>query len=375
MKIPYFVPWITNKDKQIMMSALSSRWLTNGPMLQKFEKNIRQFIGTKYSVGVGSATQALHLSLRALGVKKGDEVIIPTFTFIATANAVIYCGAKPVLADVDQDTFNIDPISVKKKITKHTKAIIPVHHGGQSCDMDKIMAISRKYGLSVIEDCAHALGSKFGNKYCGSIGKMGCFSFYPTKIITTGEGGMVTTNNSQFLKKIRLLRSQGMNILPHQRELKNEWKYDIVDLGYNYRLDEIRAALGFSQSLRIDNINKKRIKIAKTYNKLIKKIKGISTPLTKNDRNHIYHLYTIKIEKDFHYGRNELLKKLYHKGIGTSVQYYPIHLMSYYKQHFRQKTSNFPIANILKDKILCLPIYASMTEKQVEYVVNTLKSN
>ncbi|RZD48708.1 MAG: UDP-4-amino-4,6-dideoxy-N-acetyl-beta-L-altrosamine transaminase [Thaumarchaeota archaeon] len=375
MKVPYFIPCITDQDKRTIMTALRSRWLTNGPMLEKFENNIRKFVGTKHAIGVGSATQSLHLSLRALDIGPGDEVIVPTFTFAATANAVIYCGAKPILTDVDSKTFNIDPISIKNKITKRTKAIIPVHYGGQSCDMDVITTISRKYGLSIVEDCAHALGSKFKNKHCGNIGNLGCFSFYPTKIITSGEGGMVTTNHPRLSKKIQLLRSQGMNILPHQRELKNKWRYDIIDLGYNYRLDEIRAGLGFSQSNRINYINKMRIKIAKKYNKLIKNINGISIPATKENRNHIYHLYTIKIEKDFHQGRNDLLKKLNIKQIGTSIQYYPLHLMSYYKKYFPQKISDFPISNRLKDQVLCLPIYVGMTDKQIEYVVNVLKSN
>jgi perosamine synthetase len=370
MKVPYFVPWITPEDKKFVLNSLDQQWLTNGPMLQRFENNFKKNIHSKYATGVGSATHALHLSVKALGIKENDEVIVPTFTFAATANAVKYCNAKPVLVDVESDTFNISPKMISKKITKKTKAIIVVHYGGQSCNMDEIKTIAKKHNLSIIEDCAHALGSTYKNKKCGSIGATGCFSFYPTKIITTGEGGMITTNSSKLFKKFNILKSQGMNILPTERDKSSLWKYDVVDLGFNYRLDEIRSSLGFSQLKRINKINQMRINIAKTYNSLLKKIKGITIPIVESNRNHIYHLYTIKIEKDYHISRNELFSKLHKSGIGTSVQYYPLHLMSYNKKQY--KKNDFPIANELKDQVLSLPIFPTMSRKQIEFVVKNL---
>jgi perosamine synthetase len=370
MKVPYFQPWVTDNDKKNVIKALNQRWLTNGPFLSKFETKFQNYINSKYALGVGSATHALHLSNRVLGIGPGDEVIVPTFTFAATANSVLYCGAKVVLADVDPFTFNISPESIKNLITKKTKAIIPVHYGGQSCDMDKIIKLAKSKNLSIIEDCAHSLGSKFGNSFCGTMGDVGCFSFYPTKIITTGEGGMITTNKNNLLKNLKQLRSQGMNISPNQREKLIQWKYDIVDLGYNYRLDEIRSSLGLSQLNRINKINKLRIKIANQYNKLLKNVKGLSLPLIKSNRNHIFHLYSIKIEKDYSFTRDQLFHKLHKKGIGTSVQYYPLHLMSYNKNKY--KISNFPNANKLKDEVLCLPIYPTMNQKQIEYVASNL---
>jgi len=373
MKVPYFVPSISLNDKKEVVKALDSRWLTNGPNLKNFEKKFKKFIETKYAIGVGSATQSLHLSMQSLGIGSGDEVIVPTFTFAATANAAIYCGAKPIFVDVHYDTFNMNPSEVKKKITKKTKAIIPVHYGGQSCDMDEILSLSKKYELRVIEDCAHALGTSYKNTKCGNMGIVGCFSFYPTKIITTGEGGMVTTNSNEIYKKIKILRSQGMNISPDEREKKAKWRYDIVDLGYNYRLDEIRSSLGVSQLRRVCEFNKKRIKIAKKYHKLISKIKGICIPKNKEERNHIYHLYTIKIENEYQLTRDELFQKLHKNGIGTSVQYFPLHLMSYYKKNYFHNASEFPVANDLKDKVLCLPIYPDMKSKDIEYVVENLK--
>ena len=374
MKVPYFIPWITQKDKRAVVNVLNNRWLTGGPIVNKFEERISKFINSKFASAVGSATHALHLSVRSLGIGPDDEVIVPTFTFAATANVVSYTGAVPILADVDSGTFNILPSEIKKRISKRTRAIIVVHYGGQSCDMREIISICKDRGLYLIEDCAHSLGATYAGKKCGSMGESGCFSFYPTKIITTGEGGMVTTNNKKVYRSVQLLKSHGMSIHPAEREVKAKWKYDIIDLGYNYRMDEIRASLGVSQFERITEINKRRIRIAKKYDEKLEKIKGISVPMTKPDRNHIYHLYTIKIENDYHLTRDELFQKLHKKGIGTSVQYYPLHLMSYNKKKYYNKISQFPNSNKLKDTVLSLPIYPTMTENQVDYVVTNLQN-
>jgi dTDP-4-amino-4,6-dideoxygalactose transaminase len=374
MFVPYFKPWITSEDKKSVIKTLDNRWLTNGPNLLKFENKIKQFIGTNFAVGVGNATQALHLSLDSIGIGKGDEVIVPTFTFAATSNAVKYCGAEPILTDVDYDTFNISPNEIEKNITKRTKAIIVVHYGGQSCDMKKIIDISKKYNLSLIEDCAHSLGSTFNKKLCGNLGDVGCFSFYPTKIITTGEGGMLVTNNEIIYKQSRLTRSHGITVDAQQRESSSSWKYDITKLGFNYRLDELRSSLGVSQFSRITKINQMRQKIAQKYDAELKKIKGIIIPKKKSKRNHIYHLYTIKITNDYPLTRDELFVKLNKKGIGTSVQYFPLHLMSYNKKKYKNKFNTFPISNILKDQVLSLPIFPKMTVKQVEYVISNIKN-
>lgn len=372
MNVPYFEPWITSQDKKSVMSSLNSRWLTNGPFLQKFEKIVSNFLKTKFAIGTSSATTSLHLSLRALGIKPGDEVIVPTNTFAATENSVLYCGATPILADVDLDTFNISVTDIKKKITRKTKAIIPVHYGGQSCDMTEIINISKKFNLKIVEDCAHALGSTYKNKKCGSFGVCGCFSFYPTKIITTGEGGMVSTSNSNIARKINLLRSQGMSVSAKSRESTGGWKYDVVDIGYNYRIDEMRCALGFSQMKRIDQINKLRIKVAKKYDKALSKIEGIILPINKKDRNHIYHLYPLRITSDYHLTRDELFAKLHDSGVGCSVQYIPLHQMSY-NEKIIQKNQKFPNADLIKNQILCIPIYPKIHDKQIQKVVSILK--
>ena len=371
MKVPYFIPWITKEDKKSVNKVLNQRWLTNGPILQKFEQQFSKFEKSKFAIGVSNATHGLHLALKSIGIGPGDEVIVPTMTFASTADVVTYCGAKPILVDVEYDSLNISLQHIKEKINKKTKAIIPVHYGGQSCDMDKILAISKKSQLKIIEDCAHALGSTFKQKKCGNIGDVGCFSFYPTKIITTGEGGMVVTNSQKINKKIIQLRSHGMSYLPQDREKSAIWNYDIVDLGYNYRLDEIRAALGISQFQRIKKINDLRIKIAKKYDSDLQKIKGIIIPKKMKNRNHIYHLYTVKITKDFPLSRNELFVELNKKGIGSSVQYPPLHLMSYNKMKY--KKSEFPNSNKLKDEIISLPIFPTMKNKDIEFVISTIK--
>ena len=372
MKIPYFVPWINSDDKKSVVNVLNQRSLTNGPILEKFEQKFSNFLSSKYSLGVSNATNGLHLVLYSLGIGPGDEVIVPTLTFSATADVVSYCGAKPILTDIDPDTFNIKIDSIKKNLSKKTKAIIPVHYGGQSCDMDEIISISKKYNLKIIEDCAHALGSTFLDKKCGTLGNAGCFSFYPTKIITTGEGGMISTNDFSLSKKIKSSRSHGVSLTYPEREKKATWKYDILQLGFNYRLDEIRSSLGLSQLSRIKQINSLRIKIAKKYNSALRKIKGIEIPFTESNRNHIYHLYTIKITKDFPLSRDELFDQLYAKGIGTSVQYVPLHDMSYNKK-LNLNSNNFPFANKIKNQIISLPIYPKMTQKEIEYVIQTLK--
>ncbi len=370
IKVPFFIPWINKSDIQTVEKAMKGRWLTNGPYLLKFEEKMKKFLDSNFVLGVSSATHALHLAVRALNLCPGDEVIIPTFTFVATANAVSYCGAKPIFADVEKNSFNLSVNDFQKKITKKTKAVITVHYGGQACDMSEILEISQKKNLHVIEDCAHSLGAKYKNQFCGSIGEIGCFSFYPTKIITTGEGGMITTNKLRLYNKMKLLRSQALSISATDRERKSTWRYDVTDLGYNYRLDELRSALGFSQMKRIGIANKMRIKIAQKYNTLLKGIEGITIPQIMPERNHVFHLYTIKLEKNYHLTRDELFKKLANSGIGTSVQYYPLHLMSYYKK-LKQK-NDLRNAMELKDQVLSLPIFPNMREKQIEYVVSQL---
>lgn len=372
--IPFYIPWISREDKKAVSEALNSRWLTGGPQAKIFEKLFADYVGTKYAVCVSSCTAALHLAMRALGVKSGDEVIVPDLTFAATANAPIFCGAKPVFADVDEKTFNISPKDVLEKITAKTKAIIPVHYGGQPCDMKELLEIAEDHKLFIVEDCAHSLGAKYSDQQTGTFGMMGCFSFYPTKIITTLEGGMITTNDARIDKKLRLLREHGMSRTALERESNITWAYDIVDLGYNYRLTEAQAALGITQLKRIASGIKRRIGVASYYTKQLHNCNSVVTPYTASNRSHIFHLYTIKIQKNsLGSTRDDVFKKLLESGIQSSVHYTPLHLMTFYKQFLTEKSHQFPIAEELYAEILSLPVYPTLSQKETLFVSTKLK--
>ena len=373
--IPFYIPWINKEDRKAISNALKSRWLTGGPQARNFEKTFADYVGTKFAVSVNSCTAALHLAMRVLNVGPGDEVIVPDLTFAATANAPIFCGAKPVFADIDEKTFNISPNDVLEKITPKTKAIIPVHYGGQPCDMKEISQIAEDHKLFVVEDCAHSLGAKYGGQQTGTFGIIGCFSFYPTKIITTLEGGMVTTNDEKIDKKLRLLREHGMSRTALERESSTSWFYDIVDLGYNYRLTEPQAALGIAQLKRIDDGIRRRIHAAGYYTKQLgNRDSGIVTPYTVPNRSHIFHLYTIKIQKNsLGITRDEVFKRLSDSGIQSSVLYTPLHLMSFYKQFLNEKSKPFPVAEKIYKEILSLPLFPTLTKKNVSLVATKIK--
>jgi len=372
-EVPFFIPWITREDRKAVLDALESRWLAGGPRAVEFENLFADYMGVKHAVSVNSCTAALHLAMRALNIGPRDEVIVPVFTFAATANAPLFCGARPVFADIDEKTFNISPIDIVNKITNKTKVIIVVHYAGQSCDMKEITEIADDHKLQVVEDCAHSLGAEYAKRKTGSLGIMGCFSFYPTKIITTFEGGMITTNDDNLAYKIRLLRGHGMTKAALDREKETEWYYDVTDLGYNYRLNEVQAALGISQLKRIKDINARRIKAAHYYTEKIKKIDGIIQPTEEKDRMHVYHLYVVRVMKDrFGINRDELFEKLSKKGVGLSVHYTPLHLLTFYKETLKYRIGEFPVAERLYKEVLSLPLFPAITKDQIDYVIGGL---
>jgi len=371
-KVPFFIPWITDEDKKAVLEALASRWLTGGPKAKKFEDMFASYVGTKHAVSVNSCTAALHLAMRALNIGPRDEVIVPVLTFAATANAPLFVGAKTVFADVDERTFNVSPKDVQNKITEKTKAIIVVHYGGQPCDMKEIMQIAKHHDLYVVEDCAHSLGAEYMGQKTGSIGTIGCFSFYPTKILTTLEGGIITTSDERIAERVRLLREHGMTKSAFEREKKATWYYDVVDLGYNYRLNEVQAALGISQLKRVEEINKRRIEAAHYYTQKLKEINGIIPPYEAKDRTHIYHLYVIKVTEKYGIDRDELYKRLSAKGIGLSVHYTPLHLLTFYKRKLGYREGDFPIAEKISKEILSLPLFPTISKTQIDYVVKEI---
>ena len=373
IKFPAYEPWISDEDKKIVKKTLTQSMLTLGPQLEKFENNFCKYSKAKYAVAVSNCTAALHLSLMALGIKKDDEVIIPDLTFVADANAILACNAKPVIVDINKENFFLSISNIKKNITKKTKAIIPVHIYGQVCNIEDILDVAKDNNLKVIEDCAHAVGTFHKSKHVGTLGNTGCFSFYPTKNITTAEGGMVITNSEKIAEKVRQLRNHGMTkSLKSRYSSEYPWIFDIKQPGYNYRLDEIRAALGITQLKRIKKINELRKKASSYYNKNLQNIPGIILPDMVNDKTHSYHLYTIRVTKPFKLSRNQLFKKLKDNGIRTTVYWMPIHEYTAFRKF--AKKSNIINTTKIYDEILALPLFPNISKKHQDAVIKVIKS-
>jgi len=373
IKFPAYEPWISKEDEKTISKTLKQSMLTLGPQLEKFESDFCKYSKAKYAIAVSNCTAALHLSLMALGIKENDEVIIPDLTFVADANAVLACNAKPVVADINKENFFLSLTNIKKNITKKTKAIIPVHIYGQVCNIDEILDLAKDNNLKVVEDCAHAVGTFHKSKHVGTLGSTGCFSFYPTKNITTAEGGMVTTNSKEIAEKVRQLRSHGMTkSLKSRYSSEYPWVFDIVEPGYNYRLDEIRAALGVTQLKRIKKINELRKKASLYYHKNLQNIPGMILPDMVNDKSHSYHLYTIRVTKPYKLSRNQLYKKLKDNGIRTTVYWMPIHEYAAYRK-FAKKSN---VVNTVKiyDEILALPLFPNISKKHQDAVIKVIKS-
>ena len=371
IKVPFVVPNIDNSDKKAVITALESNLLTGGPTLRKFENSFRDLTGSKYAIGVSNATAALQLSLKSLKIGKDDEVIIPDMTFVATANAVLFTGATPILADINFEDLNISVESIKKNMSSKTKAIIPVHFAGKSCNMKEIRKIAKQYHVKIIEDCAHAVGTKFGHTHVGNFGEAGCFSFYPTKNLTTIEGGMIITNSFKTAQYIMKSRNHGISRTLKERFSNGlPWDYEIFEMGYNFRLDEIRSCLGVNQLKRIKKMNKLRRMAADYYTTNLRSIKGIITPKL-NEKSHSWHLYIIKIQKEFGISRDELFKKLLANGVRTSVHYKPLHKFSLYKKMCKKYGK---LANSSKayKEILSLPLYPGITKKEQDYVIKQI---
>jgi dTDP-4-amino-4,6-dideoxygalactose transaminase len=372
-KIPFFAPWITNDDKNAIRDALESTLLTDGPKLREFEFEFSKYTSAKYARGVSNATSALHLSLLALGIGKGDEVIVPDLTFVATANAVIHAGAVPVFADVEINDMNISVDSIEENVTSRTKAILPVHLAGNACNMTKIMKVARSKNFNVIEDCAHAIGTKYEKKHVGTFGDVGCFSFYPTKNITTIEGGMVTTNSEKLAEYITTARNHGITkTLSERYSHGRPWEYDISESGYNYRLDEIRSSLGLSQLKRIKKLNHLRKKAFEYYNSKLENINGIITPTVPKNTESAHHLYIIKIERGYGISRDKLFQMFQKRGISTTVHYKPLHQFIAFKKYNKGILKN---TVKLYNEIISLPFYPNITRKEQDLVVKCIREN
>lgn len=373
--LPYGLPLIEEDEINEVVDSLKSGWLSTGPKTREFEKRFAEYVGAKYAIAMNSATAALHLALVAAGVGPGDEVITTPMTFCASANTIVHMGAKPVFVDVDPKTHCIDPSKIEEKITSKTKAIVPVHYAGHSCDMDEIMRIAKKHNLFVSEDGAHAIYTKYKDKMVGSIGDCTSFSFYATKNICTGEGGILTTNRDDIAQKLREISLHGMTKAAWNRYGKGgSWRYDVEYPGYKYNMTDMQASLGLHQLEKLERMQNKREEIAEKYNNAFAKMNEVTTPHVASYTRHAWHLYIIQLEIDkLKIDRDEFIEKLKEYNIGVSVHFIPVHYMSFYKNTYGYKAGDFPVVEEYFEKIISLPLYPKMSDEDVQYVIDVVK--
>ncbi|NNU90149.1 UDP-4-amino-4,6-dideoxy-N-acetyl-beta-L-altrosamine transaminase [Anoxybacillus sp. CHMUD] len=372
--LPYGRQWIDDDDIEAVVEVLKGDYLTTGPYVSTFEQAVAQYVGAKYAVAFSNGTAALHGACFAAGISEGDEVITTPMTFAASANCVLYQGGIPVFADIDEKTYNINPDKIEEKITNKTKAIIPVDFTGQPVELDRILEIAKKHNLIVIEDAAHALGATYKGRKIGSISDMTMFSFHPVKHITSGEGGIITTNNKEYYEKLLQFRSHGIT---RNKEKLNEyhgpWYYEMQFLGYNYRMTDIQAALGTSQLKKIDKFIELRRKYVAMYNEAFKDMDEVITPFQHEDGQSSWHLYIIRLKLDkLTASRREIFEALQQQNIGVNVHYIPVHLQPYYQQ-LGYKKGICPNAEKLYEEMITLPLFPAMSEEDVNSVIEAVK--
>ncbi|MFL0505708.1 UDP-4-amino-4,6-dideoxy-N-acetyl-beta-L-altrosamine transaminase [Ureibacillus sp. 179-F W5.1 NHS] len=373
--LPYGKQYLDEEDIETVVNVLKGDFLTTGPSIKEFEKTVAKYVGSKYAVAFSNGTAALHGACFAAGITVGDEVITTPITFAASANCIRYVGGTVVFADIDEQTYNIDHKEIEKKITDNTKAIIPVHFTGQPVNLDAIHSIAEKHNLVVIEDAAHALGASYKGKKVGSLSDMTMFSFHPVKHVTTGEGGIITTNNKNYYQKLVQFRSHGIT---RDRELLEEnhgpWYYDMQFLGYNYRMTDIQAALGVSQMKKLDKFIERRKEIVKKYNEAFAEMPEVVIPYQSPDSDSSWHLYILKLNlHKLTINRREIFEKLIALNIGVNVHYIPVHTLNYYQQ-LGYKKGSFPQAEDLYEKIITLPLFPKMTDEDLVDVIEAVKT-
>ena len=365
--IPYGTQWIDDDDINEVVKVLRSDWITTGPKIKEFEDALCAYVGCKYCVAVNSGTSALDIAVQSLNLPKGSEVITTPFTFVATSNAIIYSGLKPVFADICSDTFNIDPEDVRRKITKDTKAIIYVDYAGQPCDIKAIREIADEFGLYLIEDACHAIGAEYDGRKVGNFADLTIFSFHPVKNITTGEGGAVVTDDEDLYECLALLRSHGIDKDAQNRYGPNaSWAYDMKYLGRNYRMTDFQAALGISQLKKLDKFIQRKEEIVKMYDRAFSDVIEIKTQVVKHCTKHAWHIYTILLNN---IDRDVFFKQMRETNIGVNVHYIPVYRFLYYQKHFNLNPKDFPITEVIFSKIITLPLFPKMKDDDVEYVI------
>jgi len=371
MRLPYGRQLVDEGDIQAVSETLRSDWLTTGPEVRAFEEEVATFTGASFAVAVSSGTAALHTAMHCLNIGPGDEVIVPAMTFVATANAVVFQGGRPVFADVDADTLLLNSEDVRAKITGRTKGIIAVDYAGQPCDYEALRKIAQDYGLFLVADACHSLGAELRGKRVGTLADLTVFSFHPVKHITTGEGGMVVTHREELAQKARRFRNHGIETDHRQREEQGTWLYDMVELGYNYRITDIQCALGRSQLKKLPAWLQRRRELAAHYSRLLQDLEWL-TPLKAAVEGHAWHLYVVRLKRPE--WRRPLFQFLRRSEIGANVHYLPVHLHSFYRTRFGTGPGMCPVAEAAYEQILTLPLHQAMSLEQVEYVVNSLRA-
>jgi UDP-4-amino-4,6-dideoxy-N-acetyl-beta-L-altrosamine transaminase len=369
--LSYGHQWIDDEDIASVVEVLKRDWITQGPKVEEFEKKIAEYCGAKYAVAVSSGTAALHTAYSVAGISQGDEAITSPITFAATANAVSYCGGKPVFADIREDTLNIDVEEIRKKLSPKTKAILPVDFAGHPADLDEIKALAEERNLIVIEDACHALGAEYRGRKIGSLSDMTVFSFHPVKHITTGEGGMILTDNEEFYEKLKVFRHHG--IVKDDLD-KGPWHYEIYDPGHNFRITDFQCALGISQLKKLDRFVNRRRDIAARYNEAFAEMAEIITPTENSDVKAAYHIYVIQLRTEMlKVGRKEIFEALRAENIGVNVHYMPLHLHPYYQREFGYRKGDYPRAESYYERAITLPIFPKMTNEDVKNVIEAVK--
>jgi len=381
--LPYALPFIGEEEIAEVVEALRSGWVTTGPRVKRFEEDFAAYIGTQHAIAVSSCTAALHIALTALNVGPGDEVIVPTLTFCASANVVVHLGARPVLVDVGND-FNVTAQAIAAAITPRTRAIMPVHFSGQACDLDAIYNVALRHNVPVVEDAAHAIGSIYAGAKIGSdalqpasgqLQRVTAFSFYAVKNMTTGEGGMITTADSELAQRMRRLALHGMSRDAWKRYTSTgSWYYEVTDAGYKNNMTDIQAAIGIHQIRRLDDFTTTRQRYARMYDEAFADLDTVETPLLHPGRNHVYHLYVLRLNlRQLRIDRAQFIAELRSHNIGTSVHFIPVHLHPYYQEQFGYRRGDFPQAEAIYDEIVSLPLYPRMTESDVQDVIRAVR--
>jgi UDP-4-amino-4,6-dideoxy-N-acetyl-beta-L-altrosamine transaminase len=372
--LPYGRQSVDESDIQAVVETLRSDWLTTGPKVAEFEEAFAAWVGACYAISFSSGTAALHGATFAAGIEAGDEAITSPLTFAATANCILYQGGKPVFADICPDTLNLDPSRVESLVTSRTKAVLPVDYAGHPADLDPFLEIAERNGLTVIEDACHALGAEYRGKKVGSITHMTVFSFHPIKHLTTGEGGMVTTDNTRFADTLRKFRNHGISTGARDRQREGQWHYEMVLLGFNYRLTDIACALGLQQLSKLEENLSRRREIAEHYTSAMRNIPGIVIPQVRDEISPAWHLYPIRVDSPkLSADREEIFRALRAENIGVNVHYIPVHLHPYYKDRFGYGGGEFPVAEAAFESLISLPMFHGMSDKDVRDVIEAVR--